>query len=132
MVFVSGSTEANALAIRGLLASAGDRREIVSFVTEHPSVLNLLSMLAADGVPVRLVGVDNTGRLDLDELAEAVTDRTLLVTVMAANNETGVLVDHGAVAEIAHHGGAFVHTDASQLLALGSATREPRPRSDHR
>ncbi|SHG73855.1 cysteine desulfurase IscS [Geodermatophilus nigrescens] len=121
VIFTSGATEANNLALHGLLASAeGKRRSVVSCVTEHPAVLEPLRALAARGIPVRLVGVDEDGRLDLDELVAAVNETTLLVTVMAANNETGVLTDLATVCEVAHSAGALVHSDASQILAWGA------------
>lgn len=121
VVFVSGATEANALAVRGLVASApAQRGAIVSCATEHPAILETLRALATEGVPVRLVGVDATGRPDLVELEKAVDEHTLLVTVMAANNETGVIADLDTIAEIAHGAGAYLHTDASQRLAWGA------------
>lgn len=121
VIFTSGATEANALAIRGALGAAtGHRRGIVSSVTEHPAVLEVLHDLERAGTPVTLVPVCRDGRLDLDQLAAAVDDTTLLVTVMAANNETGVLNDLAAITEHAHSVGAYVHTDASQLLAWGA------------
>lgn len=123
VVFTSGATEANNLALRGLLQSATAanerRRGVVTARTEHPSVLATLKSLAAAGVPVAFVDVDREGRVDLGQLAALVDESTLLVSVMAANNETGVLTDLEAVAEIAHAAGAYVHTDASQLLAWG-------------
>ncbi len=120
VVFTSGATEANNLAVTGLLAGApSSRRVIVSSVTEHAAVLQPLSALAEQGVSVRLVSVDGSGRLDLDALEHAVDDRVLLVSVMAANNETGVLSDLAAIARIAHNSGALLHSDASQLLASG-------------
>lgn len=121
VIFVSGATEANALAVRGLLASADTRRcGIVSCVTEHPAVLEPLRALAAEGVPVRLIGVDASGRPDLAELAATVNEGTLLVTLMAANNETGATADLEAIADITHGAGAYLHTDASQLLGWGA------------
>ncbi len=118
VIFTSGATEANALALQGLPA-VGHRDAIVSCTTEHPAVLRQLDVLREHGRRVRLVGVDRHGRVDLDELSAAVGSDTLLVTVMAANNETGVLADLDAITELAHDNGALVHTDASQLLAWG-------------
>jgi len=121
VVFLSGATEANTLALHGMLAAASEgRRSIVSCVTEHPAVLEPLRALAHSGVPVHLVSVDSDGRPDLDHLASVVDDTTFLVTIMAANNETGVMVNLPRVAAIAHAAGAFFHTDASQLLTWGA------------
>jgi cysteine desulfurase len=120
IVFTSGSTEANNLALKGLLHGAGrERRRIVSVTTEHPAILETLRALAAEGVDVTLVPVDRWGTVDLQRLDDAVDDQTLLVTVMAANNETGVLAPLPQIAEIAHARGALLHTDATQLLVWG-------------
>lgn len=123
VVFTSGATEANALALRGLEPEAG-RSGIVSSATEHPSVRAQLDLLQQAGRPVHTVGVDGNGEVDLDALRAAVGQHTLLVSIMAANNETGVLSDLAAVAAIAHEAGALVHTDASQLLAWGPLKAE--------
>lgn len=123
VIFTAGATEANNLVLRGLrpvrFGGAGGRHSIVSARTEHPSVLATLQDLAAGGATVRLVDVDRDGCVDLDQLRELVDDTTLLVSLMAANNETGVLVDLARAAEIAHEAGALFHSDASQLLAWG-------------
>lgn len=119
VVFTSGATEANGLALHGLQPPS-QRAGVVSCVTEHPAVLRSLDALRRQGRLVRLVRVDRQGRIDLDELADAVDDTIGLVSVMAANNETGVLADLPAIAEIAHRAGALLHSDASQLLAWGA------------
>ena len=120
IVFTSGSTEANNLALKGLVhGAAPQRRRIVSVTTEHPAILETLQALEAEGSEVILVQVDRSGAVDLERLGDAVDDQTLLVTVMAANNETGVLAPLPQIAEVAHAGGAVLHTDATQLLAWG-------------
>jgi len=124
VVFTSGATEANNLVLRGLgplaVSSASARSTIVSARTEHPSVLATLNDLAACGVKVRLLDVDREGCIDLEQLRALVDETTLLVSLMAANSETGVLVNLAEIGEIAHEAGALFHTDASQLLAWGS------------
>ncbi len=121
IVFTSGSTEANNLALKGLVHSADlPRRRVVSVTTEHPAILQTLDALAAEGADVVLVPVDRDGVVDLRCLSDAVTDETLLVTVMAANNETGVLAPLQQISQIAHSSGALLHTDATQLLVWGS------------
>ena len=121
IVFTSGSTEANNLALQGLVRRADPRRRrVVSVTTEHPAILETLRALEAQGAEVVLVPVDRTGIVDLQQLTVAVDDGTLLVTVMAANNETGVLAPLPQIAEVAHAHGALLHTDATQLLAWGS------------
>jgi len=120
VVFTSGATEANNLALLGLARRAHfDRHRIVSVTTEHPAILQTLEALSGDGFDIVLVGVDDRGVVDLDALQLAVDDRTLLVTVMAANNETGVLAPLRAIADIAHGRGALVHSDATQLTVWG-------------
>jgi len=125
LVFTSGSTEANNLALKGVTRKAsGPRRRIVSVTTEHPSILQTLEVLASEGFEIVLVGVDSEGMVDLDELQHAVNDETLLVTVMAANNETGVLSPLAAISQIAHDSGALLHSDATQLLVWGGLNVE--------
>lgn len=120
IVFTSGSTEANNLALQGLVHGNGPRRRrIVSVTTEHPAILETLRAVEAEGAEVVLVPVDRWGVVDLQRLDDAVDDQTLLVTVMAANNETGVLAPLPQIAEIAHTRGALLHTDATQLFAWG-------------
>jgi len=120
IVFTGGSTEANNLALKGLVHGVGpQRRRVVSVTTEHPAILETLRALEAEGAEVVLVPVDLCGVVDLERLGDAVDDQTLLVTVMAANNETGVLAPLPQIAEIAHASGALLHTDATQLLAWG-------------
>ena len=120
IVFTSGSTEANNLALKGFVRSADPaRRRVISVTTEHPAILETLNALAAEGADVVLVPVDHDGVVDLRRLSDAVNDETLLVTVMAANNETGVLAPLQEISQIAHSSGAVVHTDATQLLAWG-------------
>jgi cysteine desulfurase len=121
IVFTSGSTEADNLALKGLFFTADPRRRrVVSVTTEHPAILETLSALAAEGADVVLVPVDHHGVVDLQRLSDAVNEETLLVTVMAANNETGVLAPLPQIAQIAHASGAVLHTDATQLLTWGA------------
>lgn len=115
LILTSGATEANNLAIKGL-ASAAERRHLVTCVTEHPSVLAPLRRLVEEGFSLTEVGVDPTGKIYLDELANALRPDTLLVSVMAANNEIGTLAPMGNVAELARAVGAVVHCDATQAV----------------
>lgn len=117
VVFTAGATEANNIAIRGaaeVLASRG--RHVVSQVTEHPSVLEPLRWLERHGWEVDLVGVDRYGRVRLEELEGALRPDTTLVSLMAANNETGTLQPVADAARIAHAGGALLHCDAAQAV----------------
>ncbi|MCA9773142.1 MAG: aminotransferase class V-fold PLP-dependent enzyme, partial [Myxococcales bacterium] len=116
IVFTSGGTESDNFALRSVLAARPRRPKIVTVATEHPAVLDTAGDLARHGAEVVVVGVDRHGSVDLDALAEAVDDRTALVSCMWANNETGVIAPLAAVAEIAKAAGAFMHVDAVQAI----------------
>jgi cysteine desulfurase len=102
ITFTSGATEANNLAIKGIALASAGRRHLVGCTTEHPAVLEPLTWLAARRFRVTLVGVDRDGLIDLDALEQAIGPETLLVSVMAANNETGTLAPLRQVARLAH------------------------------
>lgn len=115
VIFTSCGTEGNAIVIRGLADRKPDRRKIVTTAVEHPSVLTLLRNLASAGViELEIVPVDQEGAIDLDRMRDAIDDRTLLVTVMLAQNETGVLHPVRDIAALAHARGALMHVDAVQ------------------
>ena len=115
VVFTSCGTEGNAMVLRGLVDAVPHRRRVVTTTVEHPSVLTLLRALAdARVIELALVPVDREGAIDLDAMRAAVDDRTLLVSVMLAQNETGVLYPVERIAEMAHARGALMHIDAVQ------------------
>ena len=118
VILTSGATEANNLAIKGaarFAASQGsDRRRIVTVATEHKCVLESVRALEQEGFEPVILPVDGNGLLDPDTLRDAVDDRTLLVSVMAVNNEIGVIQDLAAIGTIAKEAGALFHTDAAQ------------------
>ena len=118
IVLTSGATEANNLAIKGaarFAASQGsDRRRIVTVATEHKCVLESVRALEAEGFEAVVLPVDGNGLLDMDTLRAAVDERALLVSVMAVNNEIGVIQDLAAIGAIAKDAGALFHTDAAQ------------------
>jgi cysteine desulfurase len=124
IIFTSGATEANNLALGGVVRAArraggrGDdhRPHLVSARTEHKSVLDVLKQLEKEGCAVTLVEPDETGRVPPEAVATALRPDTLLVSLMLANNETGVLNDLAAVATLASARGILVHTDASQMV----------------
>jgi len=102
IVLTSGATEANNLALTGTAeARTGHGRHIVTQVTEHPSVLEPLAHLRKTGCDVTEIGVDSDGLIRLDELSGALRDDTVLVSLMLANNETGVLQPVAQAAELA-------------------------------
>ncbi|MFH0810354.1 MAG: cysteine desulfurase NifS [Pseudomonadota bacterium] len=117
IVFTSGGTESNNAAIRGALQSYPERKGIVTTAVEHPAVGNLCRHLAEAGYSVSVIPVDRAGRLDLDRLRRAVNQDTAIVSVMWANNETGVMFPVEEAAALAHAQGAmFFHTDAVQAV----------------
>lgn len=119
LVFTSGATESNNLAIKGAAAKAGEsRRHVVTVATEHRAVLDSCRALERDGFAVTYLGVRTDGLLDLGELDEAVTERTLLVSVMAANNEIGVVQPLNEIGRIAKARGALFHCDAVQAAGM--------------
>ncbi|MFT8522279.1 cysteine desulfurase family protein [Gluconobacter oxydans] len=119
IVFTSGATEANNLAIKGAtrhLARLGDpRRRIVTVATEHKCVLESVRDLEREGFEAVVLGVDGEGRVDPEALREALKVPTLLVSIMAANNETGVLQDIPQLAAIVKEHGALMHVDLAQM-----------------
>jgi cysteine desulfurase len=117
LVFTSGATEANHMAVLGALAAArgSARRRLVLSAVEHPGLLALAERLREQGVPVDLVRVDTQGRLELEHARELIGDDVALVSVMGANNETGVLMPTPALAELTHARGCPLHVDATQL-----------------
>ena len=114
LVFTSSATEANHQAILGALAARAGRRHVVASAVEHTATRLLLRHLERQGVAVSLVGVDGAGRLDLVQLAAALRPDTALVSLMWANNETGVVFPVAEAAALARAGGALFHTDATQ------------------
>ncbi|HXG50566.1 MAG TPA: cysteine desulfurase NifS [candidate division Zixibacteria bacterium] len=114
VIFTSCGTEGDNAAIRGLLEAREGKRHIVSTQVEHPAVLGLLQHLEKRGCRVTWLGVDTDGLLDLDELAEALTDDTALVSIMYANNETGVVFPIEEIGSIVKSRGIPLHVDAVQ------------------
>lgn len=115
IVFTSGASESNNLAIKGTAHARRDRGDhIITAATEHKSVLDSCSCLAREGCRVTTLGVDAQGFIDLDELRAAITDRTVLISIMAANNEIGVLQPLAEIGAIAQERGVLFHTDAAQ------------------
>jgi cysteine desulfurase len=120
LVFTSGATEANHMAVLGALRLASaeqpQRRRLLLSAVEHPGLLALGERLRGEGFTVDLLPVDRQGRIDLQAAAALIKSDVALVSVMGANNETGVLMPVGALAELAHAAGALLHVDATQCL----------------
>ena len=117
VVFTSGATEAISLAVRGAGGVYGGRRHrIVTAQTEHKAVLETCAAMEREGYEVAYLPVDGDGLVDPDAVRAAVTDETLMVSVMWANNETGVVQPIAEIAEAAREVGALVMTDATQAV----------------
>lgn len=117
IVFTSGATEANNLALKGVAAAPKPRgRHIVSAANEHKSVLDTLKRLSREGWSVSLVGCDETGMVSVAAIQEALTDQTVMVSVMAANNEVGTINPIAAIGRVCRDRGILFHTDATQAV----------------
>ena len=116
LIFTSGATESNHTAILGALSLTRSKRHLITSQVEHPSVLLMCQHLERLGIEVSYLSVDEEGRLDLEDLRAALRPDTALVSLMWANNETGVLFPIAEAAAMAHEAGAFFHTDATQAL----------------
>ena len=115
IVFTGCGTESNNIALIGHLSAVPKgKNALVTTTIEHSAILKTAAKLARDGFPVTYAGVNTSGMVDLDTLQDAVNEHTALVSVMHANNETGVLQEIEEVARIAHEMGALFHTDAVQ------------------
>jgi cysteine desulfurase len=116
VIFTSGGTEANNLAIRGVVEARNDRRHVVTTAIEHPATERPCAWLERHGMRLTRIGVDVDGRARVEEARAAINAGTALVTVMHSNNETGVLQPIANFAELAHAAGAILHTDAAQSV----------------
>ncbi len=116
VVFTSGGSESNNLAIRGVVEAQGGGHVVTSAV-EHPAVLEVVRALHAEGrIELTVVGVDRRGRVDPAEVVDALRDDTVLVSLMLANNEVGTLQPVREVAEACRPRGVVLHTDAAQAV----------------
>jgi cysteine desulfurase len=116
ILFTSCGTESDNAAIASALLIDRDRQEIVTTSVEHSAVVKQCDFLAKQGIPVRRLSVDGEGQLDLQALEKALTDETAILSVMWANNETGVLFPIEEIGEIAKRKGVLFHTDAVQAI----------------
>ncbi len=116
IVFTSCGTEGDNTAIRSALEAQPDKRHIVTTKVEHPAVLNLVNHLVKKGYHLTLLGVDEQGMIDLDELRDSLRDDTAIVSIMWANNETGTVFPVAEAADIVKSRGILFHTDAVQAV----------------
>lgn len=113
IIFTSGGTESNNTAIRSALSISG-KKQILTSAVEHSSVRNVAGQLRKEGYQITEIGVDAQGRLNLEQLREAVSDQTAVISLMMANNETGVIFPVEEAGKIAKEKGIFFHVDAVQ------------------
>ncbi|MDX1931278.1 MAG: IscS subfamily cysteine desulfurase [Capsulimonadales bacterium] len=117
IIFTSGATESNNLAIKGVAEMYADKGDhVITVVTEHKAVLDTCKHLEKDGRRVTYLEVGKDGLIDLNQLRDAMTDKTILVSVMAANNEIGVLQPIGEIGKLCRERGILFHTDAVQAF----------------
>ncbi len=116
IIFTSCGTESDSAAILGTLAAVPNKRKVITTRVEHPAVLAACRDLENRGYHVVELGVDKSGRLDLNELESELDDDTALVTIMWANNETGVIFPVEQIAEMVTSRGIVFHTDAVQIV----------------
>jgi cysteine desulfurase len=117
IVWTSGATESNNLAIKGVAEMYAERgNHIITAATEHKAVLDTCKRLEKDGLRVTYLPVQQNGLVDLDLLREAMTDKTILVSIMYANNEIGVIQPMAEISKIAKSKGALLHSDATQAV----------------
>lgn len=117
VVFTSGGSEANNLALKGVFFALRDKGDhIVTTAIEHPAIVEPCRFLERLGAQVTYLPVDGTGRIDPADLRRAITPRTVLVSIMHANNEVGTIEPIAECARIAHERGVLFHTDAAQSV----------------
>ncbi|MHC4636530.1 MAG: cysteine desulfurase NifS [Planctomycetota bacterium] len=116
LIFTSCGTESDNTAIRGALAAQPERRKLITSRVEHPAVLAVCRQMENHGYHVVEIGVDQQGRLNMEELEREVDDDTALVTIMYANNETGTIFPVDQIAELTSNKGVVFHTDAVQAI----------------
>jgi cysteine desulfurase len=117
IVFTSGATESNNLALKGVAEFYKDKgNHIITTVIEHKAVLDTCKRLEKEGYLVTYLNVDRDGRIDPDDVKKAITDKTILVSVMLANNEVGTVQPIGEIGKITRERGVLLHTDAVQGL----------------
>ena len=117
IIFTSGATEANNLAIKGVFEMYGSQgNHMITVTTEHKAVLDACKKVEKMGAEVTYLSPNEDGLINLDELEAAITDKTILITIMYGNNEIGVIQDSKAIAAIAKKNNILFHTDATQAV----------------
>jgi cysteine desulfurase len=117
IVFTSGATESDNLALKGVAEMYQERgNHIITCVTEHKAIIDSAKHLEKQGARITFLPVRKNGKIDLEELGAAITDKTILISIMTVNNEVGVIQDIGEIGRIARERGVLFHTDAVQAV----------------
>ena len=117
IIFTSGATESDNLAIKGVAEMYAEKgNHIITCATEHKAVLDTCKHLTTHGYDVTFLPVDAAGLVTAEQVAEAITDKTILISIMAANNETGAVHPTAAIGQVAKARGVLFHTDATQAF----------------
>ena len=117
IVFTSGATESDNLALMGVMEKYKEKgNHLITCKTEHKAVLDCAKHLEKNGCDVTYLSVNEFGEINLDELESAITDKTVLISIMAANNEIGTIADLEKIGKIAHDHDVLFHTDAAQAV----------------
>ena len=117
IIFTSGGSESNNMALKGIASRRADQgQHIIVSKVEHPAILNVVQYLQHQGFRITYLPVDGQGVVRADDLEEIITSKTILVSVMHANNEIGSIQPINELAEVAHAAGAVFHTDAAQSV----------------
>ena len=117
IIFTSGATESNNIALIGTMQKYADRgNHLITCVTEHKAVLDTARHLESLGNKVTYLSVNQYGEINLDELKNSITEKTVMISIMTANNEIGTISDVEAIGKIAHENNVIFHTDAAQAV----------------
>ena len=117
IIFTSGATESNNLALKGVAESSRQKgNHLITVGTEHKSILDTCKKLEKNGYQITILPVEHQGMISLDRLKDAITPKTILVSVMTANNEIGTIQDFNQIGRLCRERGVLFHTDASQAI----------------
>ena len=117
IIFTSGATESDNLALIGVMEKNKEKgNHLITCATEHKAILDTAHHLESLGYKVTFLPVDEFGQINLESLKEAITEQTILISIMAANNEIGTIADIAEIGKIAHENGVLFHTDAAQAV----------------
>lgn len=117
IIFTSGGTESNNFALKGIAKAYKSKgKHIITTVIEHPAILEVCKSLESDGFEVSYINVDKNGKVIISELEKAIRPDTILISVMHANNETGVIQPIKEIADMAKKHNCIMHCDAAQSI----------------